>query len=317
MALNSSTWPPGCPGAHRGGVGGVRREVADRVVAPVVGQPALEQELVRHVLVHRQKLDGRDTEVGQIGPNGVVCQPRVGSTQFLGDARVPHGEALDVDLVDHRVREVPPERGVRAPVEGRVRDQAERHVPGGVERAGRVVVVPGVVEHLRAERDLAAHRPRVRVEQQLGRVAAQPAGGVVRPAHAEPVGLRLAADPGDEPVPGAAVVVRQPEPGLVAGLVEQADLGRLGHAGATAKLIPPSRGVAPRGDGRPGSASSTRPTLPSPAGQRLTWTGRRGKLGVLCRIVPLIAGRERIVRTQDLVRRHQPPAPVPDVGRSP
>jgi hypothetical protein len=51
------------PGAHRGGVGGVRREVADGVVAPVVGQPALQQELVRHVLVHRQELDGRDAEV--------------------------------------------------------------------------------------------------------------------------------------------------------------------------------------------------------------------------------------------------------------
>ena len=225
------------PGAHRGRVGGVRREVADGVVAPVVGQPALQQELVRHVLMHRQKLDGRDPQVRKIGPNGVMCQPRVRSTQFLGDARVAHGEALDVHLVDHGVREVPPERGVRAPVEGRVRDQAERHVPGGVERAGRVVVVPGVVVHLGAERDLAADRPRVRVEQQLGRVAAQPAGGVVRPAHAEPVGLAWA-DAGDEPVPGAAVVIRQPEPVLVAGLVEQADLGRLGHAGRHREVDP-------------------------------------------------------------------------------
>src|SRR6266571_875540 len=150
---------------------------------------------------------------------------------------MPHGEALDVDLVDDRIREVAPQRSVGSPVEGRVRDQAERHVPGGVERAGRVVVVPGVVEHRGAERHLAAHRPRVRVEQQLGRVAAQPPGRVVRPVHAEPVGLPRAG-PGDDPVPGAAVVVRQPVPGLGPGVVEQAYLGRLGHAGGHREVGP-------------------------------------------------------------------------------
>src|SRR6266568_655291 len=150
---------------------------------------------------------------------------------------MPHGEALDVDLVDDRIREVAPQRSVGSPVEGRVRDQAERHVPGGVERAGRVVVVPGVVEHRGAERHLAAHRPRVRVEQQLGRVAAQPPGRVVRPVHAEPVGLPRAG-PGDDPVPGAAVVVRQPVPGLGPGVVEKAYLGRLGHAGGHREVGP-------------------------------------------------------------------------------
>ncbi len=216
--------------------------------------------------MHRQKLDGRDPQIRQIGPNGVMCQPRVRSTQFLGDVRVPHGEALDVYLVHHGVGEVVPEQGIGAPVEGRVGNQAERHVPGRVERAGRVMVVPGVVEHLGAERDLPAHRPRIRVEQQLGRIAAQPARRVVRPVHPEPVGLRstvLWAGPGDEPVPGPAVVVRQPVPGLLAGIPEQADLGPLGHAGSHREVSPAIHRRRAQGRRRPaGSASATRPTLP-------------------------------------------------------
>ena len=208
----------------------MRREVPDRVIAPVIGQAPAQHEVVRHVLVRRQQFHRGHAQVGEVLQNGLVGQPGVRPAQLRRDVRVPYGEALDVDLVDDRVREVALLRGVGTPVEGIIGDQAERHVSGGIERAGRVGVVPGVVEHRGPERDLTADRPRVRVEQQLGRVAAQPAGRVVRPVHAEPVGLP-GTDPGDEPVPGAAVVVRQPEPGLVAGLPEQAHLGRLGHAG--------------------------------------------------------------------------------------
>ena len=167
-----------------------------------------------------------------------------------------HSEALDVDLVDDGVRVVAPQRGIVTPVERGVGDQAERDVPGGVQRAGRVDVAHLVVEHLRPERYLAAHRPRVGVDQELGRVAAQSPGRVVVTVDAVPVGLP-GADPGDEPVPDAVVVVRQPDPGLVPGLVEQAYLGRLGDAGSHREVVPPPRGVAPRGDGRPGSASAT------------------------------------------------------------
>ncbi len=166
--------------AHRGGVGGVRREVPDRVVAPVVGEPALQQEVVRHVLVHRQQLHRRHPQIAHIRQDGLVGQPRVRPAQRLGHRRVPHGEALGVDLVDDRVRVVAPRRSVGTPVEGSVGDQADRHVPGGVEHARRVVVVEGVVVHLRAERDLAAHRPRVRVEQQASPPGAPAGRGVHR-----------------------------------------------------------------------------------------------------------------------------------------
>ena len=62
-SLNSRTCSP--PAARRG-ILVVRREVADRVVAPVVAQPAIEQQRVLHELVDGQQLDGGDAELLQV-----------------------------------------------------------------------------------------------------------------------------------------------------------------------------------------------------------------------------------------------------------
>ena len=43
-------------------VGGMRREVADRRVAPVVRQPPLVDEALLDDVVHREQLHGGDTE---------------------------------------------------------------------------------------------------------------------------------------------------------------------------------------------------------------------------------------------------------------
>ena len=49
-----------------GGVAVVGGEEADRVVAPVVAQPPLQQVGVVDELVHRQELDGGDAETTQV-----------------------------------------------------------------------------------------------------------------------------------------------------------------------------------------------------------------------------------------------------------
>src|SRR5262245_50199774 len=116
-------------------------------------------------------------------------------------------EALDVDLVDDRVGEGVPGPGPIAPGVRRVDDQAAGDVPGGVERAGHLGVVEGIAEHLRSGPYLAVDRPGVRIEQQLGRVAAQTVARVVRPAGPITVGL-AGTDVGDEPVPHLAVTLR-------------------------------------------------------------------------------------------------------------
>src|SRR6185437_3990878 len=94
----------GLAGPYGGRVAVVRGEVADGVVAPVVRQAPADQERFGHVLVHGQQLHGGDAQVEQVRDGGVVGQTGVGPAQLGGDVRVAHGEALDVDLVQHRVR---------------------------------------------------------------------------------------------------------------------------------------------------------------------------------------------------------------------
>ena len=59
----------------------VRRQVADRVVAPVVGQPAIAQRRVLHELVHRQQFDRRDAQALQVLDRLGVRHPGVGAAQ--------------------------------------------------------------------------------------------------------------------------------------------------------------------------------------------------------------------------------------------
>ena len=114
-------------GAERIGpaaVRGVRREVGNRLVAPVVrpsrrgGQP-IELE-------HRQQFDRADTKVDQV--RDPLDEPGVGATPSLGHARVRmRGEAAHVRLVHDRVVERPIERAVALPVVGRQVDDHALH----------------------------------------------------------------------------------------------------------------------------------------------------------------------------------------------
>ena len=70
-----------------GGVLVVRGEEADRVVAPVVPQPALDEVGVVDELVHGQQLHGGDAEPGEVVDGGGVGQAGVGAALRLGDVR--------------------------------------------------------------------------------------------------------------------------------------------------------------------------------------------------------------------------------------
>ncbi len=172
-----------------GGVRVVRREETDGVVAPVVVQAHVDQPVVVHELVHGHQFERGHPELGQVFDDRRVGEGRVGAAQLLGEPRVTHGQALDVGLVDHRVVVLGARRAVVAPVEVRV----DHHRGHGVRRRVQVVAPLGRAEvvavHLLAPPDRPADRLRVRVEQQLRGVAAQPASGVVRAVHPEPVPL--------------------------------------------------------------------------------------------------------------------------------
>ena len=141
-----------------------------------------------------------------------------------------HGEALDVDLVQDRVRVAVPGPLIVLPGELRVCDQALGHMPGGVQAARLAGVGRVLAEYFRAERDRAADRLGVGIEQQLGRVAPQAPGRVPGPADPVPVGLPRA-DAGHEGMPDVGVVIGQRDLGFGAGLIEQAQRDARGDAG--------------------------------------------------------------------------------------
>ena len=108
--------------AAGGGVLGVRRQVADRAVAPVVAQPAVVQEGLVGDVVDRQQLDRGDAQALEVGQRLLGGQAGVGAAQVLAHRGMALGVALDVGLVDDRLVPRAPRRDVALPVERAVDD---------------------------------------------------------------------------------------------------------------------------------------------------------------------------------------------------
>ena len=168
-------------------IGGVRSEVAHGVVSPVVGEAAAEQHRLGHEVLDGQQFDGRHAQVDQIVDHRLLGHARIGSAQFLGNARVQLREALDVRLVDDRAVPGDPRRPVlrrrqRGCVDA-VRDEGRR--VGVIDEFWilHLVGVDGVVD-----RQFAGHGQCVGVQQQFRGVEPKPVLRLPWPAHAESVG---------------------------------------------------------------------------------------------------------------------------------
>ncbi len=218
-----------------GGVRVVRGEEADGVVAPVVAEPALAQVAVGDELVHGHELDRGDPEPLQVRDHRRMGQAQVGAALLLRDDRVLLGQAADVRLVDHGLVVGSARRPVQVPVEERVHHDRARDVRRGVGVVPPVRVPEVVGEHRLAPVDVTLDRLGVRVEQQLGRVAAVPVGRVVRAVHPVPVPLARA-DARQVPVPDETVHLVQVDPGFPAVVVEQAEFDPLGYLGEQAEV---------------------------------------------------------------------------------
>ncbi len=220
------------PGRTGRGVPGVRGEVADGVVAPVVAQAPAQQVVLVRELVHRQQLDRGHPEPRQVLDRRRVGEASVGAAQLLGNPGMAHREPAHVQLVDDRVRP------------GRLRPDVVRpvvvivdHDPLGDERRRVAVVahgvrdvllrpVPHVPVHLRGQDEVAVDGPRVRVQQQLRRIEPGARPGVPAAVHPEPVALP-GPHAGQEAVPDLVRELGQCAPGLGAVGVEEAHLHRL------------------------------------------------------------------------------------------
>jgi hypothetical protein len=211
------------------GVARLGREKVDRVVAPVVGQPLVEQVLVVEEGVDRQELDGGDAELLQVRDHPRRGEAGVGAAELRLHLGVAGGEAFHVQLVDERIVEGDAGRPVGAPVEGAVDDDSLRHAPGVVELVDREVG-PGVAKRVGEDRRVPIDHPveclGVGVDQQLHRVEAVAPLRLPWTRDAEAVALART-DAGQIRVPDERRLLPQRDPLLIpARLVEQAELDR-------------------------------------------------------------------------------------------
>lgn len=174
---------------------------------PVVGQTSLEQELLWHMVMHRQQLHRRDTQIHQMLQRRLMYQTRVCAAQRGWHVGMGGGEPSHVHLIKDRVGQ-----GITGSLHRGHRDvgyhQTTRHKCRGIQSARRRGVIDGFSEHLGSEPHLAVDRARIRVEQQLGRVVPQPACRVERSADPETV-LLPRTHPRHEPMPDITVTIRQ------------------------------------------------------------------------------------------------------------
>ena len=218
------------------GVALIRREEAERVVAPIIAQAAVEQIAVVEKEMHRQELDGGDAEAAQMLDHARLGQPAIAAARLGRNVGAPLGEAFDVGLVDDRVfpgdarallvrpsmRDVDDHRLVHvarivAPVEGQV-----------------LLLAAGAVAEMRVVPGEVAGQPlAVGVDQQLRRIEAVPGRRLIRPVHAVAVKL-----------PGRHM--RQVDVPDVVGALGQRDALGLALAVAVEQAQLDLRGVAPK-----------------------------------------------------------------------
>ena len=206
--------------ARRGrGVGGLRREVAQRGVAPVVGQAPLGQEWLGHRGVDGQQLDRGDPQALEVLDRHRVGQARVGAAQLLGHAGQLVGQALDMGLVDDGA--LAGHARARNDREGVAGDDADGGAAGRVQVRGTPWLGRGdqVVGDLvgvdgRSQIDLAVQCAGVGIQQQLAGVVEQTLVRVPGPVGAVSVAL-TGADAGHVGAPDAAQGAVHPDPGLL------------------------------------------------------------------------------------------------------
>ena len=194
------------------------------------------------VLVDGHQLDGGHAQATQVVEEHGMGEAAVRAPQPRLDPLVPVGRPLHVQLQDDAVRERGPRWTIVGPVEERVGDDRPR-------REGRVSVVslpvgPAAIlpEERRVPGQVAVDGPGVRIEEELGGVAAPPPGRVPRSVDAVAVTLP-GPHAGQIRVPGQCGPFGQPDPLLptaviARGPVEQAQIHPVATPENSEKLVP-------------------------------------------------------------------------------
>ena len=255
IVLNSRITSAGCVDRGVARLGGEERQ---RVVAPVVDQPAFEQDAVVGVHVNRQQLDGRDAELAQIANRRLGRQAGVRAAELLGNFFVELREAFDVHFVDERLMRRRFRRAVVAPGERFVDDAASgasAALSSLLNDRSCLLVAEDVARQRVGPIRHAGDRLGVRIEQHLVGVEAMAFVRLVRSVDAVAVELP-GPDVGQVDVPDHVGVLGQID---ALGLFLVVRPSRTGTARPSwrsrcrdAKLTPRPSQVAPSGYGRPG-----------------------------------------------------------------
>ena len=205
-----------------------RREVSQRVVAPVVAQALVQQVAFIDEVMHRQQLHRRDAQLLQILDARIMRQPRIGPAQLLRDIRIAHGKAAHMHLVDDRVRRSASPAGNRRPSRS---DRSTTTLFGTksriIDRCTFFMSSPDWTSY-GIDRALVIHFARDRlgigIDQQLARVEAQALFRLPRTVHAIAIALsRL--DAAQQPMPHKRRCLLQLHAvDLLARVVEEADV---------------------------------------------------------------------------------------------
>ncbi len=169
-----------------GRVAAIGREIADRVVTPVVDQPALGQAAFAQHMMNRQQLDRGDAEFLQVFYDRLRGEGQVSAPKLFRHVGMLDREAAGMALVNQGAVPGRPRRPIVTPGKGRVHDHALWKIACAVARIHRQIflrVADDVAECRIAAADWPADRLRVRVEEKLRRVEAETVLGPKRAVH--------------------------------------------------------------------------------------------------------------------------------------
>ena len=158
----------------------IGRKKADRVVAPIIGEPALDQMTVVDRGVDRQQLDRGDAEPDQVVDHRRRGEAGKGAAMLRVDAGMAFGDRRARELENDRLfpRDLRP--ALLAPGEGGLDDPAfrdEARIVAPIDRQILARAADAVAENRVGPAQPAVQRLGIGIDQQLVGVEAMPVGG--------------------------------------------------------------------------------------------------------------------------------------------
>ena len=213
-------------------------EKAEGVIAPVVAQPQVAQAIVLQELVDGHELNGGNAKLFEVVNDGRVGHAGIRAAQLFWYVRVGHGHALNVGFVNDLFIIGNMGAVVATPVKEGIDDHRQHGVAQRVlfvaAGAGFLGVdVIGIQGGIAVE--FAVEGSGIRIDKELGRVAAQAVFWFIRAIDAVAVALARG-DIGEVDMPHMGGNLRHFDAFLIAFFVNEAELNLVCYLGKQGKV---------------------------------------------------------------------------------